>query len=314
MKYILLLFFIVFLIPNASADMFDDINPISIGAQMITDGINNWVITNIDSCIETGIEITNITGSDVSNQSTINIVFKIATWTYNPYGNEGIIDIIKFTMSIWFVLIIMQILAGITWVNIKDSHPNAAESISFITGINSNSAFNDYMTGLKDNLFITIMSHVVIFLILSLNYVFTCMIMHTMLDVIAPTPDNMMLYFMIGFSYMVMSFFFLIRFLVINIFTAFAPVLGNLYTMNYFTRKIAVKLFTFFCAMVFMQTIIVFITSVGIIGIKGMSPFFAADPTPYIALTILLVITATVIMVGWAFINRSGKTVIKILT
>ena len=169
------------LIPVSSADI-SDLIP-SAGAQMIHDGIMFTLVSIGDSCMDAGFEINNVTSGDASNSTTMNAVFGVATWTYDPYENEGIRDIIKLVMSVWLILTIIQILAGITWVNIHDTHPNAAESLSFIAGINHNSTFNNYMVGIKDNIFITIFSYIGIYLILSLNLVFTEMIMLSMFDV-----------------------------------------------------------------------------------------------------------------------------------
>ncbi|MCK5611955.1 hypothetical protein KAR91_59345 [Candidatus Pacearchaeota archaeon] len=280
---------------------------------MITDGINNWFRGMGDAAMNAGFEITNVTGAPVEGGSTVNVIFKIASWTYDPYSNPGIVDIIKFTMTIWGVLMLMYILAGMVWVNIQDSKPNAAQSLAFITGMNTNTAFSHYVNNLKDSLMIAVFSHAVIYLILTLNLVFSRMILSTMLDVIAPSPDNILLYLMMGYTYLVMSFFFLVRFFVINIFVAFAPILGILYVTNYFTRSIATKAFNCFCTMVFMQTVIVFFTSIGILAIKGLGPMYARDPSSYIVLMILLVVVAIIMMVGWVFVKRSAKTVVNVV-
>ena len=311
---IILILILTSLIIPATADIKDQINPISAGSWMITAGINQFVRGIGDDAINAGFEITNVTGTPIEGGTTINAIFKIASWTYNPYNNQGIIDIIKFTMTVWGVLMLISILAGLIWVNIQDTKPNTAQSISFITGVNTNTAFSHYINNIKDSLLIAIFSHIMIYLILALNLVLSRMILYTLVDVIAPSPENIILYLAMGVTYLVMAIFFLIRFFVINIFVAFAPLLGILYTANYFTKSIAEKAFTLFCTMVFMQTIIVFFTAVGILAIKEMDPIYQHAPGPYIVLMMLLVAVATIMMFGWIFIKKSAKTIINVVS
>lgn len=311
---IILILILISLIAPVTADITDKINPISAGSWIITAGINQFFRGMGDDAMNAGFEITNVTGAPIEGGTTINMIFKIASWTYNPYNNQGIVDIIKFTMTIWGVLMLISILAGLIWVNIQDSKPNTAQSISFITGVNTNTAFSHYINNIKDSLLIAIFSHIMIYLILALNLVLSRMILSTLVDVIAPSPENILLYLAMGVTYLIMAIFFLIRFFVINIFVAFAPLLGILYTANYFTKSIAEKAFTFFCTMVFLQTIIVFFTSVGILAIKGMGSIYPCKPAPYIVLMMLLVIIATIMMFGWFFIKKSVKTVINVVS
>jgi hypothetical protein len=160
-------------------------------------------------------------------------------------------------------------------------------------------------------------AYLAIYTILLLNKVLTQMVMVGVLPSIAPTPDNLVLYFMMGLTYLVMSFFFWIRFFTINLVTGFALFIGVAYIISNFTRRVSVWIMKFFISMVFMQFVIVLVTAWGVQSIEGAEDmgFISLNHsiTAYIALMILLVFIAVVIMVGWAFIKSGTTKAVKLV-
>jgi hypothetical protein len=121
------------------------------------------------------------------------------------------------------------------------------------------------------------------------------------MDSIAPTPDNVILYFIMAVLYLIMSIFFAWRTIVIGLVAAFALVLGGLYVMEY-TRPAATLAIKYFLSLTFMQVIIVAVTSGGVLIIQGLKDLTllpaSSELTLYLALMLLLVAIGLFLVLG----------------
>jgi hypothetical protein len=278
-------------------------------ADGVSKGLDNWVTDLCDGMMNTGIEFQNesaISGNPVSGK-----IFDIATYTYDPFQNTAVHNAMKLSFEMWGVFMLMYILGGYILVNLKNMWPDGARAVTYITGINTESSLKKYVQNIFIGFAVVLFAYLAIYTILLLNKVLTQMVMVGVLPSIAPTPDNLVLYFMMGLTYLVMSFFFWIRFFTINLVTGFALFIGVAYIISNFTRRVSIWIMKFFISMVFMQFVIVLVTAWGVQSIEGAADmgFISLNHSisVYIALMILLVLIAAVMMVGWAFI-KSGTT------
>jgi hypothetical protein len=284
-------------------------------ANGVTSGLTDWITDLSDSMMSTAVSYQNESAM-IDNPITGGIFF-VASYTYDPYQNESVRTMIEISALIWFFFMVIYAFAGYILINIKNSCPHGSQAIAYITGINTESGMNQYIQNILLGLGILLFSHAAIYITLLLNTILTKLVMLDILASIAPTPDNIVLYFMMGVSYLLMSFFFWIRFFTINLFAGFALAIGVAYILSNFTRRISVWCMKFFISMVFMQFIIVLVTSWGISCIQGAHDMgflpLSNQVTAYTALMILLVGIGFVMLIGWAFIKSTTTKAVRLI-
>jgi hypothetical protein len=297
------------LLPSACAD-----GP-EIIASGVTSGLTDWITDLSDSMISTAVSYQN-ESTNIDNPVTGGI-FYVASYTYDPYQNESVLTMIELSAIIWFFFMVIYAFSGYILINIKNIWPHGSQAIAYITGINTESSLNKYIQNILLGLGILLFSHVAIYITLLLNTILTKLVMLDILASIAPTPDNIVLYFMMGVCYLIMSFFFWIRFFTINLFTGFALAVGVAYILSNFTRRISVWCMKFFISMVFMQFVVVLVTSWGISCIQGAHDMgflpLSNQVTAYTALMILLVGIGFVMLTGWVFIKSTTTKAVRLI-
>lgn len=280
----------------------------------VSSGLSDWVINLCDGMINTGIGFQN--ESATADNHVTGKIFEIATYTYDPFQNTAVQNAMKLSFEMWGAFMLMYVLGGYILVNLKNVWPVGAQAVTYITGINTESSLKNYIQNIFIGFAVVFFAYLAIYIILLLNKILTQMVMVGILPSVAPTPDNLVLYFMMGTTYLVMAFFFWIRFFTINLVTGFALFIGVAYILSNFTRRVSVWIMKFFISMVFMQFVIVLVTAWGVYFIEGAADmgFLVLDGSisAYVALMILLVLIAVVMMIGWMFIKSSTAKMVKL--
>ncbi len=280
--------------------------PVDAGKGMIKDGMNSWLISLGDDMYKAGNAFSNSSSNRTGNVSN-QLIFSMLTFPYDPFADAWVLSTRNMTAFIFLFMVLMYVFVGGAYVLLHILAPGYSLHVDWLGGFDYQSfSFIEYVKTLASGVLILIGAYTVIYLILLLNYALTSMITFTVLDSIAPTPDNAFLYLMMAIIYLGLAVFMAWRVLVIGLTVAFILVIGGLYLFQPL-RNIAVQLFYYYCIMVFMQFILITIASGGIMIIQGL-PLGDSFIVYYFALGLLLFLTALTLVMGPVTIMRFTKT------
>ena len=289
-KNIILIMFLLMCVHCVSADLPD---PVEIGAEMTSKGMMRFVITIADMFYDAG--------NFVSDAGTM-AVFKIATYSYDPSDNAALSKMHFVSAMIYLVFMFIYIISGLGVAVLQITFPSINQPLRFIFDSNYGSAMLGYIKGMVVGGLFGLFVYVGIELILGISHILTSLIMLDVLDSIAPTSDNVVLYLMMGVTYFMMCVFFAWRTIVIGICYGCALVIGCLYVFKS-TRGIAKRVISYSITLVFMQPVIVLITSAGVIVIEGIGDAGLIPASTlmfyYCVLMAMLVVVGCIFTLGW---------------
>lgn len=283
-----------------------ELNATSAGANMVKSGINSCIIGLADDLYNSGVGIFD---TNVSNSSSTTAIFAIATYTYDPFENQGILNLQYISALIFLIMIIIYIFLGAAGIIVTRYIPALSTAVSFIT---KGGSYGSYIQNLATGMIVALFTYIFIKFILEMNYVVTHLIMVDVLEAVAPSVDNIVLYFMMAVCYFIMSIFFLWRMLIIGIVTSFALVFGVMLVFDS-TRNIAKGIFSYFVSMVFMQSIICGATAAGIRIIQASNGSADSEMLRYLSLILLLVVIALLMCLGIHRVIWGAKKGIQVI-
>lgn len=262
------------------------ISPVDAGADMVSKGIDMFIKKLCDQIFDTGIKINNATmPNNVSNS-----IFRFATYTYDPMSDDNV------TRSRWrdgfiaLILIIMYIFIGLAASCISRYFPSHIDGFNDMTQGIFDAGAREYTKNILIALGVMTGSVMYVTLVLKLNYVLCALTMSGVLNQIAPTADNIPLYFIMAICYLIMSVFFAIRGIIIVLVCAHPYLIGFLLVATS-TRHYGLAINEYFLQVVFFQFIIIVVTSSVVMCTGGNSiGSMIGDPFLYVGMMILLVI------------------------
>ena len=168
--------------------------------------------------------------------------------------------------------------------------------------------------------------YIVLRITIMMELLFTKLIMFQILDRIVPTGGNIVMYLMMSICYLIIGIAIAYRILIIGIFCASYVVFIGLYCYG-ITRPAAIAAWWYYIKILFMRTIIVGVTSIGVgiisyVGPIGgaVDPFSKAGqvlltlfvhPILYAALVLILVVICIVFILGIKNVMSTIKVAAK---
>ncbi|MBN1134778.1 MAG: hypothetical protein JXA38_07730 [Methanosarcinaceae archaeon] len=277
------------------------------GAQMVTDGIRNFAIG-------TGDDMYNVTGelTNTTVPGTNNLIMNVATAQYNPFHDQGVIDGALVSLGIYALLVLAFILIGGSYVLLS----NATSTRRMI-----GQAPENRMSVSQFGIYCAILFVIPVFVGLAMwapliiNYILSTLFMSSVVDSLAPSPDNIVMYLGMALVYMLIAFAFIWRTIVIGLSVKFAFIIFFLIVAP-MTRRFGIMLFIYYLLMVFMQMIIVALTVSGISIIQYITVGLPSDILYYLVLGIFLLIVSFIMILGPVTIMRliklGGRLAVKL--
>jgi len=276
----------------------------------ISNGIEAFFISAADSMFEMSFS-----GFDNSaGLGTVGLVYNAASYTPNPMDAEITQDFIEFSKTIFKSMYPILLLCAFIALLLTHYQTGVLRRLEEITGVNVGTKSNILATKALHGIIVAVFMYMFIFLIFKLNDVLTKAVMIQIIDVISPTPDNFILYFMMGVSWLCMGFFFSIRILILYLFCGFAFIIGLCLLIDY-TKDTAAGLCAYFVQIVYFQFFTVLYYSACILIIKEVtSPTYpAGEQTMYVVMIIGGVYIAVKMMFGTKVIRIVGRTAGKMI-
>jgi hypothetical protein len=232
----------------------------------------------------------------------------------DQFINNPFVTAMKDFNAFWYaVLYLLFVLIGaaLVWKNNNNPLPSLTNGFSYGEYMNSDKYIKTVIWGLIIFAFV----YFGLDYIFKLEYLISQGIASETFDIIPPTDaTNSIAYLLGAIIYMQMQAFFLFRYFVVGITTAFILFLFGLFLFPYL-RGIIKTVLSYALLMLFSRVILAFTMAAGIALITAL-PFDLGKVTilPFLVLELLMDIIALVIVLGPFTVMKWAKTGLKIVT
>ena len=256
----------------------------SVGSGMVSDGINLFGRSAVD-----GLYKSFDSNSAVNEKfgTTRGVLYTAITFVPNPYDDPRIKEL--FTnynaLAIFFVIIFIF---G-EWSNRRLASTKATSSV-----FGEKDLFTSKFWGGICMCFIALSANFIYLYTLKIIEALSQFAMSKVLDSIAPSPDNLILYAMMAVCDLTVFIFFMVRYFIIYAVAVLCTIIAVLYVPD-FSRDFARKSIDHILRILFLQPVAIFFTSLGILTLTGLP--IEMQPLGYIGLTVLI------FLVCWYMLN-----------
>jgi hypothetical protein len=282
----------------AIATVTQSVDSSSVGSGMVSDGINQFGKSLIN-----GMYASFDNNSAVNNQfgSPRGALYTVITYVPNPYQDPNIESLFKNynALAIFFVIIFIF---G-EWANRNLAIMKVNSSVFGEKDLSTSKFFGGLaMCG------IALFANFIYMYSLQIIQALSQFAMSNVLDSIAPSPDNLILYFMMALCDLTVFIFFVIRYFIIYAVAVLCTIIAVLLVPD-FSRDFAKKSIDHIVRILLLQPVAIFFTCLGILTMKGLPS--QLQPVGYIGLTIFIFLVCIYMLIGdFEFIKKGAKTVI----
>lgn len=298
--------------------LLDKLNPTIQGKKMVGEGIMYFLELLADSGFKVGMsEATDVSDIKDNYGYAVAAIYNMATVEFDPYENEFIKEMqIRLSFISAFLIFIYAIL-GSFQVNMFALKPTRHADTAYILSNRYHIPINEYALTLVEITAMVTFGYLIMRVTLWMELFITKLIMFQILDRIAPTGGNTIMYLMMSLCYLLIGIAIAYRILIVGMFHASYIVFIALYAFGV-TRPVAITAFWYYMKMLFLRPIIVGITviGVGIISefkvvydsttttgaaievVSALVSNFIIQPLMYSALIIVLVIVCLAMVLG----------------
>jgi hypothetical protein len=262
---------------------------------MVTEGINNFgknLIDGMYASFDNNTEINQKFGS------TRGAIFTVITYVPNPYGDPTIKELYTNynNLAIFFVVIFIF---G-EWANRNLARTKATSSVFDDKDLSTSKFWGGLcMCG------IALCANFFYIFALQIIQALSQFTMSNVMGSIAPSPDNLILYFMMALCDLTVFIFFVIRYFIIYAVAVLCSIIAVLLVPD-FSRDFAKKSIDYIARILLLQPVTIFFTSLGILTLKGMPA--ALQPFGYVGLTVFVFLICWYMLFGdFEFIKKGVK-------
>lgn len=282
------------------------------------DGAKEAISEGMDEfCISKADQIFSLSFSgfdDSAGTNSVGYIYNIASYTPNPFESSVVKQFTDYSKELFKSCYPIIILSAFIVMLVTHYKADSLQQFSQAMGIKLAGKSNILSKKAYDGIIIAIFMYIFIYFVLAINDYLTKSVMISILDVVSPSPDNLVLYCMMAIAYGVMWFFFSVRTLVIYLFCGFALIIG-LGLLVDFTKEKATDICAYFTQAVFFQFIIVLYFSSCILIIKEItSPLdFDGQSVWYTVMIIGGVYLGIKMMFGTGVIRFAGRAASRLV-
>ncbi|MBN1133829.1 MAG: hypothetical protein JXA38_02705 [Methanosarcinaceae archaeon] len=222
------------------------------------------------------------------------LIMSIATFPYNPFKDQSVLDGALASLGIYFLLVFGFILLGGAYVVLSRAAPTRR-----MLGQSQNNPMSLSKFGISCMTLICLPAFVglAMWIPLVLNYILCSLFVSSIIDSLAPSPENIIMYVGMALIYLMMAAAFVWRMLVLGIAVKFAFIIFFLMVVP-ITRRLGTIIFGYYFLMVFMQLVIVALTVAGVGIIKTITVGLPGDIAYYLVLGLFLLVVAIIMILG----------------
>ncbi len=302
----------------------DKINPLNIGKKMVGEGGIYFLELLGDAGFKIGSNNTDTVTVKENYGNAVALIYTLATIEFDPSENTFVKDIQLRFAIIGFFLILMFIILGAINVNIYAITSASNAEKAWILNNRYHIPINEYALTLIEACVMMTAGYILLRLTIVMELMFTKLIMFQVLDRIVPTGSNIVMYLMMSICYLIIGLAIAYRIIVISLFHASYIAWIGLYCFA-ITRPAAISAWWYYIKILFMRTIIVGVTVIGV----GMISYIQLPrdtgtnrvigdllqlfihPILYSALVLILVIICIIFIVGIKNVISTSKYVVR---
>ena len=273
----------------------------SVGSGMVSDGINLFGRSLID-----GMYASFDNNSEVNNRfgTVRGSLFTAITYVPNPYDDPAIKGLFKNynALAIFFVCIFIF---G-EWANRSLARTKIYSSV-----FNEKDLSTSRFWGGLCMCFIALAANFFYVLALQIIQALSQFAMSNVLDSIAPSPDNLILYTMMALCDLTVFIFFIIRYFIIYAVAVLCTIIAVMLVPDW-SRDFAKKTIDHILRILLLQPVAIFFTSLGILALRGLPENSGMQAIGYVCLTILVFLVCWYMLFGdFEFIKKGVKIAIS---
>ncbi len=275
----------------------------------VTGGITGFIISMCDDVF--GYFAEGAPEDIIFNDPVSEGIYMIATYSMDPFDSDIVKETAQTSAVFWFVGMLFFFGYGLLLLVVAKYSKTVTSSILFVTKSTPIHSAQQYFKWSITGILLGLTFFTFCALTLLLSGAMTSLFMVAALPAIAPTPDNIILYFMVATLYLFMLIFFAIRTLYLCLYVAFGLMIIILFIFSKITREMAIRLSIMFVCFAFLQPIIVAITTVGVLVIHeiGALAYMWPGQLLYVALLFILIYVSLSVIFGTQRIrNLIGAT------
>lgn len=283
-QYLFFILAILLIVYPASAI---DINPFDLGADMVKDGLKNFIIGLGDEAFKAS----GVNGTEASMNSYVTM----ATLTFDPFALPKVKELNFASAVVAFLFVLLYIGAGAGWAVLCRVSPNLAMNISEITDVDRDLAGKAYVRNIAVTVVVLLFGYAAIRLVLVLNFVLSSLVSKYVAISTVPASSNYLLYLLSGFVFLANIIFYAWRIIVICAVAAFALVIIAMLIWEY-TRNFAISVIKYFISVTFLQLVVVAIIGAGMIALDIVNYLNIPTFIPFISSLPGLILLVVLIM------------------
>lgn len=250
--------------------LLNKLNPVTQGKVMVGEGFMYFLELLGDSGFQVGTnDSTGMAGVKENYGQAVAVVYSLATIEFDPYQNDFVVEFQLRSALVGAYLMLMFILLGALDVNIYAATSARNVDRAYILSNRYHVPINEYVLTLIESAAMISIGYVVLRTTLLIELLITQMIMFQVLDRIAPTGGNIVMYLMMSLCYLIIGFAIAYRILIVGMFHASYIAFVGLYCFG-ITRPAAISAFWYYMKMLFLRPIIIGITTLGVGMISAM--------------------------------------------
>ena len=284
---------------------------------MVQKGLEFFMSGIADNLYEIGYQPP---GHNVTNGTATEIyIYELNTHTYDPYIYDGVNS---FRAKCLIMLVVFAgLYAGVGGTYVIACIVGAATMIDGV--LNRSSSYRsrrikEYFENLAVAIGVISFTDLYIIAVLSVNYLVVSFIMTGLLasTTVATVHGNGWLYLAMAISYITEFGFMIARAILIFVFAATGRLLGVLLISNK-TRSIGLTIIYYLTGVVFLQTVIIVITTVGYIAIDALTadmiPGNPVEGLMYCVLIIILIVASLLVMIGLVRMKSTAIATVRMV-
>lgn len=308
--------FILIICPVATAD----IGITDTLSGVVAGGLDAFIIRCADSLYEQSFRPDGT--STYNGTSTEVFIYAITTYTPDPTKHQTVRNFMAMTILLLAIFCFVYISVGSIYVLLSIVSPDRADILDGILG--RSTAFRavrmkEYFTNLAVMIGVLSCTAVVMKVLFTISYFITSFFIVSCFQVksLAPSTDNVILYGMIAIFYKVLYSAMEARALLLAIFVMCCFIIGILLISNW-TRDIGLSIGWYFVGVLFLQPIIVILTTTGFIGVEvvccdlGIVSGTVAEISMYLTLLIILVLATISILIGLVRFRKAAVKTVRL--
>ena len=250
---------------NSEKDDSDNSGPsiLNMGSKMVGEGGIYFLEMLGDAGFKAGTNDTDTVAVRENYGSAVTLIYTLATIEFDPSSSSFIKEVqLRFSL-IGFFLILMFIILGAVNVNIFAMTSGKNSERAWILNNRYHIPINEYALTLIEACILMVAGYFLLRVTIVMELMFTKLIMIQILDRIVPTGGNTVMYLMMSICYLCIATSIAYRILIIAFFHATYVAWIGLYCFEV-TRQAAISAFWYYIKILFMRTVIVGVTVVGV--------------------------------------------------